>query len=112
MAARNRKNKTCLVIGGGGFLGRHIVEKLLEKGYGVHVFDIRTTFDDEQVAFFVGDLCKKEDLLPSMKNVDTVFHCATPSPSATTSSCSTRSTTTAPRPSWRQHKRPEYSGWC
>ncbi|KAI0228821.1 Sterol-4-alpha-carboxylate 3-dehydrogenase, decarboxylating [Lamellibrachia satsuma] len=72
MAARNRKV--------GGFLGRHIVEKLLEKGYGVHVFDIRTTFDDEQVAFFVGDLCKKEDLLPSMKNVDTVFHCATPSP--------------------------------
>ena len=54
------QNKTCLVIGGGGFLGRHIVEKLLEKGYGVHVFDIRTTFDDEQVAFFVGDLCKKE----------------------------------------------------
>jgi len=52
--------KTCLVIGGGGFLGRHIVEKLLEKGYGVHVFDIRRTFEDKQVEFFVGDLCKKE----------------------------------------------------
>ena len=52
--------KTCLVIGGGGFLGRHIVERLLEKGYAVQVFDIRSTFDDEQVKFFVGDLCKKE----------------------------------------------------
>ena len=48
------------MIGGGGFLGRHIVERLLEKGYAVQVFDIRSTFVDEQVKFFVGDLCKKE----------------------------------------------------
>ena len=48
------------MIGGGGFLGRHIVERLLEKGYAVQVFDIRSTFDNEQVKFFVGDLCKKE----------------------------------------------------
>ena len=50
----------CLVIGGGGFLGRHIVDKLLEEKYKVQVFDIRITFDDERVKFFVGDLCKEE----------------------------------------------------
>lgn len=48
------------MIGGCGFLGRHIVEKLIEKGYGVNVFDIRSTFEDERVSFFIGDLCNKE----------------------------------------------------
>ena len=50
----------CLVIGGCGFLGRHIVERLLEEKYRVRVFDIRTTFENEQVKFFIGDLCKEE----------------------------------------------------
>ena len=36
------------------------MEKLLERGYSVNVFDIRSTFDDERVSFFVGDLCNKE----------------------------------------------------
>ena len=54
------QGKKCAVIGGCGFLGRHIVEKLLERGYTVNVFDIRSTFDDERISFFVGDLCNKE----------------------------------------------------
>lgn len=48
------------MVGGCGFLGRHIVEELLEKGYRVNVFDIRRSFEDDRVTFFVGDLCKKE----------------------------------------------------
>ncbi len=103
------QGKRCLVIGGCGFLGRHIVEKLLERGYAVSVFDVRSTFENERVSFFVGDLCKREvrarikctqkfkhlhasdkfkatfaqivqDLLPSLRNVELVFHCATPAP--------------------------------
>lgn len=70
----------CLIIGGGGFLGRHMVEKLLEMGHTVSVFDLRDTFNDERVSFFAGNLCKKEDLLPSLLGIDIVFHCATPSP--------------------------------
>lgn len=72
--------RTCLVIGGGGFLGRHLVEKLLDRGYAVSVFDVRQTFTDDNVKFFMGDLCNKEELLPALKNVSIVFHCATPSP--------------------------------
>ena len=48
------------MIGGGGFLGRHIVDKLLEKSYNVSVFDIRSTFENECIQFFVGDLCQWE----------------------------------------------------
>ena len=51
--------KRCLVIGGGGFLGRHIVEKLLAIGADVNIFDIRKTFDDKRIKFFVGNLCNK-----------------------------------------------------
>jgi len=50
----------CLVIGGGGFLGRHLVEQLLVVGHTVSVFDLRTTFKDERVRFFTGDLCSRE----------------------------------------------------
>ena len=56
----NLQSKSCTVIGGCGFLGRHMVEQLLERGYQVNVFDIKKTFDDDQVQFFTGDLCKKE----------------------------------------------------
>jgi len=50
----------CLVIGGGGFLGQHIVEELLSKDHSVSVFDLRTTFHDDRVTFFNGDLCTKQ----------------------------------------------------
>ncbi|XP_064607875.1 sterol-4-alpha-carboxylate 3-dehydrogenase, decarboxylating-like [Liolophura sinensis] len=76
------KGRKCLVLGGGGFLGRHMVERLLDRGYDVSVFDMRQTFDDEQVQFYCGDLCKKEDLLPAFKDQDVVFHCASPAPSS------------------------------
>ena len=52
----------CTVVGGCGFLGRHMVETLLSRGYQVKVFDLRITFDDERVQFFTGDLCTKEVL--------------------------------------------------
>ena len=50
----------CLVIGGGGFLGQHIVEELLARGHSVCVFDLRTTFQNDRVTFFTGDLCNKK----------------------------------------------------
>jgi nucleoside-diphosphate-sugar epimerase len=55
-----QKITNCLVIGGCGFLGGHIVEHLLEKGYNVSVFDIRKTFDNDKVTFFIGDICNKD----------------------------------------------------
>ena len=49
-----------LVIGGGGFLGRHLCEQLLQRGYSVRAFDIRKTFDNDKISFLVGDLCNEK----------------------------------------------------
>ncbi|KAF6091140.1 NAD(P) dependent steroid dehydrogenase-like [Phyllostomus discolor] len=76
------KTKKCTVIGGSGFLGQHMVEQLLARGYTVNVFDMRQGFDNPQVQFFLGDLCSQQDLYPAVKGVSTVFHCASPPPSS------------------------------
>nr|XP_042714698.1 sterol-4-alpha-carboxylate 3-dehydrogenase, decarboxylating isoform X3 [Chrysemys picta bellii] len=56
-------SKKCTVIGGSGFLGQHMVERLLEKGYTVNVFDIQKGFENDKVQFFLGDLCSKKKLV-------------------------------------------------
>nr|XP_015206811.1 PREDICTED: sterol-4-alpha-carboxylate 3-dehydrogenase, decarboxylating [Lepisosteus oculatus] len=72
----------CTVIGGSGFLGRHLVEKLLERGYIVSVFDILQGFELPGVTFHVGDLCDRQALLPALQGASVVFHCASPSPAS------------------------------
>jgi len=74
------EGKTCCVIGGGGFLGQHIVRELLRKECNVIIFDLRCNYTDERVKILTGDLCKKQDLVSALTGVDIVFHCATPSP--------------------------------
>ncbi|AWP12264.1 putative sterol-4-alpha-carboxylate 3-dehydrogenase decarboxylating [Scophthalmus maximus] len=81
MATRVRpSNKRCAVIGGSGFLGRHLVEKLLDRGYSVSVFDIRQSYELPGVTFHQGDLCDPQALLPALRDVSLVFHCASPAP--------------------------------
>ncbi|XP_028815989.1 sterol-4-alpha-carboxylate 3-dehydrogenase, decarboxylating [Denticeps clupeoides] len=75
-------SKRCAVIGGSGFLGRHLVEKLADKGYTVSVFDIRQSYELPGVTFYLGDLCDKQALLPALRDVSLVFHCASPAPGA------------------------------
>ncbi|XP_034546725.1 sterol-4-alpha-carboxylate 3-dehydrogenase, decarboxylating [Notolabrus celidotus] len=83
MATRVRpSSKRCAVIGGSGFLGRHLVEKLLERGYSVSVFDIRQSYELPGVIFHQGDLCDKQALLQALKDVSLVFHCASPAPAS------------------------------
>ncbi|CAL1613443.1 unnamed protein product [Knipowitschia caucasica] len=83
MATRVRPSvKKCLVIGGSGFLGRHLVEKLLDRGYAVSVFDIRQNYELPNVIFYQGDLCDKQALLSALKDVSLVFHCASPAPAS------------------------------
>ncbi|XP_077588998.1 sterol-4-alpha-carboxylate 3-dehydrogenase, decarboxylating [Stigmatopora nigra] len=83
MATRVRpSNKRCAVIGGSGFLGRHLVEKLVERGYTVSVFDIRQCYEMPGVTFHQGDLCDLQALLLALKGTSLVFHCASPSPAS------------------------------
>ena len=49
------------MIGGGGFLGQHLVERLLREGWSVRVFDIIPAWKGvEGVEYVKGDLCNPE----------------------------------------------------
>ena len=67
-----------LVTGGGGFLGRAIVERLLEKEYAVRSFS-RGTYPELQtlgVETFQGDVANKESVLRACRDCTIVFHVA------------------------------------
>lgn len=64
-----------LVTGGSGFIGSHVVDKLVEHGYDVRVFDkIKPLRDD--VEWFRGDLLNDSDLILACRDVDVIFHLA------------------------------------
>ncbi|KAI9204174.1 uncharacterized protein BJ171DRAFT_119904 [Polychytrium aggregatum] len=68
-----------LVIGGGGFLGGHIVDQLVERGDQVAVFDMRVPREpNPKVEYFTGDLCSPADLAPALKSRTVVIHSASP----------------------------------
>lgn len=57
-----------LVIGGSGFLGRHIVESLLSRGEKeVAVFDIVQRYHDVQ--FFSGDITNEDQVADAIRKV-------------------------------------------
>eukprot|EP00042_Codosiga_hollandica_P046688 m.494031 g.494031 ORF g.494031 m.494031 type:complete len:315 (+) comp57287_c0_seq1:57-1001(+) len=72
----------CLVVGGCGFLGRHMAEQLLARGFKVTVFDVRKTFENSSIRFVIGDLCNQADVSTALEGVEIVFHCASPSPAS------------------------------
>lgn len=78
--ASTLKGKRCVIIGGCGFLGQHLVESLLEKGALVTVFDIRKSYSNDRVEFVIGDLNDSEILKTALKDAHVVFHVASPPP--------------------------------
>ncbi|MBD3672105.1 MAG: NAD-dependent epimerase/dehydratase family protein [Planctomycetaceae bacterium] len=67
-----------LVTGGGGFLGRYIVEQLLERGDDVRVL-CRGDYPflrELSVDYQRGDVRKREDVQRACEAIDTVFHTA------------------------------------
>jgi len=67
-----------LVTGGGGFLGRYIVEKLVERGDEVRVLGRRPypQLDKIGVQAIQGDVRDEGAVLDASKGVDSVFHVA------------------------------------
>ena len=72
--------KNCLILGGNGFLGSHLAEGLVEKGYDVRVFDsVRTGMSNLEpargrVEFMEGDFFSEAGVLQALKGMDCVFH--------------------------------------
>jgi len=74
-----------LVTGGAGFIGSHIVDRLVRDGYRVRVVDnlssgrvenIKHHLESNSVELIVGDLKDPQVALRAVEGVDTVFHFA------------------------------------
>lgn len=72
-----------LVTGGAGFIGSHLVDRLLKEGFSVRVIDNLDTGSLKKIAnnqekkefdFVKGDIRDLSLVAESMKNVDAVFH--------------------------------------
>lgn len=74
-----------LVTGGAGFIGSHLVDRLMEQGYDVRVVDdlsagsldnIKQWINNKRFEFLKGDLRDKEVAEKAVKDVEVVFHLA------------------------------------
>lgn len=71
----NKQLKKVLVTGGQGFIGSHVVEKLLGRGCGVIVFDRHSKkMDRPRVENFVGDLRDRNAVDQAVFAADGVIH--------------------------------------
>ncbi len=72
---------TVLVTGGGGFIGSHLAQALLERGFRVRILDNFSTGRLENIASFAsrvelveGDIRDRETVRETLKGVSAVFH--------------------------------------
>jgi NAD dependent epimerase/dehydratase len=82
------KNKKVLVTGADGFIGSHLVERLLEEGASVRAFCYYNSFNSwgwldtlpekklKDIEIFTGDIRDAGSVKSSMKDIEVVFHLA------------------------------------
>ena len=75
------KKELCLVTGGAGFIGSHMVEGLLKRGYAVRVLDNLSTGKSSNfegmkgdLAFQKGDLRRESDVRRAVRGVRYILH--------------------------------------
>ncbi len=80
--------KKVLVTGADGFIGSHLTEMLLEKGYEVRAFTYYNSFNSwgwldtldrkklDEINIFAGDIRDPNGVREAMKGIDEVFHLA------------------------------------
>lgn len=80
--------KKVLVTGSDGFIGSHLLEKMVNEGYGVKAFTLYNSFNTwgwidslsknilDSIEIFQGDIRDPYGVREAMKGVDEVFHLA------------------------------------
>jgi dihydroflavonol-4-reductase len=69
--------KRCLVTGGAGFIGTHVVRLLLDRGHAVRVVDLVPSAGlDRRIEFVQGSILNAPLMRAAMEHVDEVFHLA------------------------------------
>jgi dTDP-L-rhamnose 4-epimerase len=80
-------NKKVLITGGAGFIGSHLSDELLNKGYSVRVLDNlskqvhglnceRPEYLNPDVELIIGDVRDEQAVKKALKGVDAVYHYA------------------------------------
>ncbi len=72
---------SCLVTGGAGFIGSHLVDGLLENGHAVRVIDNLSTGNlanlahvRDRIEMIEGDITNSQTVNSAMHGVDLIFH--------------------------------------
>ena len=65
-----------LVTGGNGFIGSHVIDNLISKGFNVAVFDRHKTEERKDVEYFYGDIRDWESISEAISKSDGVIHLA------------------------------------
>ena len=75
-------NMKIIVTGGSGFIGSHIVDRLVEMGHKVVVIDNESSevhehfYYNPDATYYLLDIANYADTRPIYEDVDYVFHCA------------------------------------
>nr|KYP58107.1 UDP-glucuronic acid decarboxylase 1 [Cajanus cajan] len=82
LGVKSRKQKRILVTGGAGFVGSHLVDRLMERGDSVIVVDNFFTGRKENVLHHMGnpnfELIRHDVVEPILLEVDQIYHLACP----------------------------------
>ncbi|MFH7860159.1 MAG: SDR family NAD(P)-dependent oxidoreductase, partial [Candidatus Aenigmatarchaeota archaeon] len=79
------KEEKILVTGGAGFIGSHLVDELINRGYKVIVLDnfysgkienLRKNLKNKNFKLIKGDVRNIKDVKKAIKNVNAIFHLA------------------------------------
>lgn len=69
--------KKVIVTGGTGFLGKHLVDSLIEKRYLVRSYDFRPPLEEQKnIEFILGDIRDYSSILTAVEGCDIIFHLA------------------------------------